>query len=534
MGITIADCLKLPALEGAQVVAGASGLGAQVLSCSVLEWSDVAAFKESYFGKNELIITSFFAAKDDVDTQCAIIKRLHELGLIGIIWYYVGILISEIDQRVIDTANSLGFPLIMMPVGQHLGYSEAINDILEAVFLSRTRKYQFTSTVLQRFSAFSDAQRNYKHLLRLLTEYTNCTLILCDSFLKPIAYWRRQGMETVNIERLMMNATKRDLLSVAEFWVSVSDDDQIYTLSMQQVTRKNASPMLLLFLNSRVGTDPYVMQQAAEVICTASEIWNLDGGVKSLLLRTIISNDVVEPSYMSSIVNMSMEKWSTFWYVRPDETAAKPLEWLQIQQLLTLVKTFLEDHKKTVLLDSFDESVVVLIKDDPFQEQIEELSQALDSFLQESKIKARMACLHIGSISQIQGMYLSIRKNWEYMLKIYPTRRLFNQFTIRLADQCRNIIARGQNRIDEELEILRPLDEGNEAQRQEMLNTLEVFLLDAECSTTETSNLLYVHNNTVKYRIKKAREKLGQSIFELPDVYYLYIALALRRIINTG
>ena len=99
MGITIADCLKLPALEGAQVVAGASGLGAQVLSCSVLEWSDVAAFKESYFGKNELIITSFFAAKDDVDTQCAIIKRLHELGLIGIIWYYVGILISEIVSR---------------------------------------------------------------------------------------------------------------------------------------------------------------------------------------------------------------------------------------------------------------------------------------------------------------------------------------------------------------------------------------------------------------------------------------------------
>ena len=47
MKITVADCLKLPALREAQLVAGAKGLDRAVSSVSVLEWPEVQMLKRN-------------------------------------------------------------------------------------------------------------------------------------------------------------------------------------------------------------------------------------------------------------------------------------------------------------------------------------------------------------------------------------------------------------------------------------------------------------------------------------------------------
>lgn len=64
--------------------------------------------------------------------------------------------------------------------------------------------------------------------------------------------------------------------------------------------------------------------------------------------------------------------------------------------------------------------------------------------------------------------------------------------------------------------ILAPLLDTNEEKSTEFLNTLEAFL-NSNQSFKDTSKLLFVHVNTVKYRIQRIKEIYGENIFESPQ-----------------
>ena len=104
MSVTVADMMKLPSLQGAKIIAGRKGLTRILSSVSVLEYADPtftqnALFDHIEFYGNEIVITAFANIKDDVDAQCNNIRRLAEAGEVGIILYYVGILMPKMCIR---------------------------------------------------------------------------------------------------------------------------------------------------------------------------------------------------------------------------------------------------------------------------------------------------------------------------------------------------------------------------------------------------------------------------------------------------
>jgi hypothetical protein len=120
MRVTIRTLLNLPSLSHAKVVAGEKGLDKVVDSISVLEYSEPTPLQEAFFDEiefygNEIAVAGFAHIKDDVDAQCQTIMRLHKIGEVGLILYYVGIFVPKIDKRLIDLANELDFTLICMP-----------------------------------------------------------------------------------------------------------------------------------------------------------------------------------------------------------------------------------------------------------------------------------------------------------------------------------------------------------------------------------------------------------------------------------
>ena len=64
-------------------------------------------FKILNFFGSEIVITAFADIRDNVEAQCANIIRLNEAGEVGLILYYVGILLDKIDPRLIRLADSL-------------------------------------------------------------------------------------------------------------------------------------------------------------------------------------------------------------------------------------------------------------------------------------------------------------------------------------------------------------------------------------------------------------------------------------------
>lgn len=94
-----------------------------------------------------------------------------------------------------------------------------------------------------------------------------------------------------------------------------------------------------------------------------------------------------------------------------------------------------------------------------------------------------------------------------------------------LSQLCQEIMASREN-LDQYLRTLSGLRSAN----AELIPTMTTYLLDAGSSMAETARLMYVHLNTVKYRLRQVQELTGFSPTQLPGAYSLYIAAAINRI----
>ena len=65
----------------------------------------------------------------------------------------------------------------------------------------------------------------------------------------------------------------------------------------------------------------------------------------------------------------------------------------------------------------------------------------------------------------------------------------------------------------------------------DLAGTLCTYLLDAEASVTKTASLLYLHKNTVKYRIQRLSNLLGFRPGKLPETAELYEAVGIYRLL---
>ena len=132
MSICVTDVLKLPSMRGARVLGGRKGLSKIVSSISVLEYAQINPIKTELFSSieflgNELAITGFMNNPGDIELQCANIRQMAEIGEVGLILFYVGVVMKKVDQKLIDVADELDFPLICMPENQrNQRYSEVI------------------------------------------------------------------------------------------------------------------------------------------------------------------------------------------------------------------------------------------------------------------------------------------------------------------------------------------------------------------------------------------------------------------------
>lgn len=179
MNVTVADCLKLPTLREAQLIAGDKGLERAVSSVSVLEWPETNLLSDDVLIGNELIISALVPIKDDVALQCAILRHLRCMGAAGLILFYVGVFIPQIDDALIAVADEICFPLIAMPFGRmDFRYSDVITDVVEYIHSRRMQGNYYTAELMNSIA-----------LLETLGVVTVFSSALDGVIIAFVAYW---------------------------------------------------------------------------------------------------------------------------------------------------------------------------------------------------------------------------------------------------------------------------------------------------------------------------------------------------------
>lgn len=127
MSLTISNVLKLGRFNECEVVAGHQGVGRIVENVTVMEVPEIVPWLK---GK-ELLLTTLYVIKDDLDAQNVLVQKLHNAGVSGLAIkpsHFIG----EIPEGIINSGNKLGFPIIKIPYD--IRYLDILSPVMHHIF----------------------------------------------------------------------------------------------------------------------------------------------------------------------------------------------------------------------------------------------------------------------------------------------------------------------------------------------------------------------------------------------------------------
>lgn len=531
MAITVSDCLRLPSLREAKVVAGHKGLNKFVTTVSVLEYAKRYALAKEYFLGNELILTGFISVKDNIEDQCEALRRLHEVGEAGVVLYYVGCFLPELHPALIETADELGFPLIVMPEkAYYLRYSEVITEVLQLIFSDQQKETYYVKNILEQIAKMRERQRNIESVLRLLSDRLRCSFLLLsyDGTENGYASW---PIGSKKIFDSMMRYRKRHAPKRECSFFQSEEKDHAFRLFQQKFDTQYQKSLQLVALDEGMLLNEFSFRQAIEVIQMFSSIWKYDFETETEdeLVRAIINDQPLTMNRIAKKYFIDLKRIRVMWVLKSRRKSAERQEELAaaLERQKKKIQCFLKENGKNVLVDTFDNGVVAFMDDAPFPEMETPLAETfMEQFGEPDEIL--IWCGGMDSTKAVRSAYRMIEDSFETICKLYPAKKVFTEGELEFALECLRIMEKGENAIERYQQSLFALV-GQKDERG-MIDTLSVYLLDANRSISATAGLLYLHDSTVKYRLNKIKQRLGYDMDMMPGAYYLYLAVALKRL----
>ncbi len=532
MSLTVSDCLKLPSLRSAKVIAGHKGLSNIVNNVSVLEIYDAELFSlEAPVNDSDMTLTSFRAIADNYELQCKHIEQMHSLGDAAVVIYYVGIYLKEIHPSLIETADRLGFPLIIMPEGRiDCFYREVLYDVYKAIFHAKNKEKDLINNVVALFSRLPEDRKNLTNLLRLISDSLKCTVLLSDTVMNNVClskYPASNDITASDIHQLYEKTGCSDSHGAESLWQGRVL--RIFRLPFTVFEYRNFSIYAIDEFGSLTMDDMYDVVELLEIF---SKLWNLDADniLENSLISSILDGDSEKMRQISTKLSIDIRTINTSVFLRPSLIGLEPQGKLRLQrEMVQQIKSCSEDWGKTVIVDTYESLIVSFIMysstDNTDREYLQEMTERLDTLCTNYTISF-FPCDN--KAEETRKTYLLYSETIPLAISIFPDRKLFSYGDILFAHQCETICREKNDSFRICRNILKPLLE--DADSDALLETLSVYYLDASCEVKATASQLFVHRNTIQYRLAKIHAITNFKTDDFLSNNLMYQAIACYRL----
>lgn len=133
MNLTVAEALNIFPLSKGKLVAGATGVTRVIRSLNLMDAPDIW----NWIKPGEMLFSTAFAIRDSTESFLLLLQKLDERGSAGL-GIKLGRYWKQIPREVIEEADRLQFPLIELPF--EFTFSDQINALFEEQFERNTRK----------------------------------------------------------------------------------------------------------------------------------------------------------------------------------------------------------------------------------------------------------------------------------------------------------------------------------------------------------------------------------------------------------
>ena len=525
MSVTVADLLRLPSLRQAKVLGGERGLRKTVSSISVLESVDPGVLVHEVFPHNkysgsEIVITGFLNCVDDIDRQCSNLLRLIDGGEVGLVLYYVGVYLPRVDPRLIEIADANDFVLICMPEGQrHLRYSDLITDVTECIYRDRAANVSLVSDILARISTAPHHQQTVGTALQMLCAELGCSAVLSthEGRILNLAAWPT-GTEDEIREGLERCLPLPETQAACPFLPDAE-------LSCKPIRADVAQPLQLTLIKVGAPLSAALAEQAADTVRICINIWGRQHGAVAIheLIRAILQDEPLKMRRLAEIFHVDVAALHEIWMLCGLEDASD----VSIGQMTAAARQCAE-----LVIGAVYDGKPVMSLSTP--RSLRDTERAMEDILQQAQRAAPDAvlvrCSGLSNTTKCREAYLLTLENLDDARRIFPRKKLFLQGELEFAAACRKRIGEGEAAAVRRTLPLSVLQSDREY--PELLNTACVYLLDCDGSVTRTAQALFLHTNTIKYRLQRISDLLGWRLGKMPETIELYRSAAIYRLLH--
>lgn len=535
----LAEVLALPRFSDLQLLSSHSNLTQPLESVEITETPDVADF----IPKNVMILTTAMIYKDDQEKLKPFIDSLKqaECTALGI---KVGRFLDEISPEIVAYASAVDLPLIKIPSTQPLG--GLLHEIVGYLRDSKTEQMSVAFDIQKRFSTLLMQDVDATRFIAEFAKILNAPIILLSPWQQVIAhsnyFYGNQKSAEFFIEQLSkdhfqqlaqekkifrLQDERQENIQVAGFPIRVNDYFPYYllVLSPEQIpypisefTIDQAILVLtfMLFKNQKIA-------ESFEHLKTDFLDRLLDTHQESLSkhqnwLELWKNYRLINSDYYQLAIVYGVTKPENETHIRYQQAEGQLIfQWLkeQLPEILPDVALFkLKNQNKSILIFQSKKNDHLMI----LQNLAERLQQALPITIRFALGNAyeNLEDLPNSYIEASSTLEASLHAQKPATVQLFHPKGLAGLFE-KIGTEDVEYFCQQQ---------LKELAYPTEPTLQELRKTLKVFL-DFNCEITKTANALYLHRNTIKYRMNQCEKLLGTSIQEPETSLLLRVALEL-------
>lgn len=537
----LAEVLALPRFSDLQLLSSHSNLTQPLESVEITETPDVADF----IPKNVMILTTAMIYKDDQEKLKPFIDSLKqaECTALGI---KVGRFLDEISPEIVAYASAVDLPLIKIPSTQPLG--GLLHEIVGYLRDSKTEQMSVAFDIQKRFSTLLMQDVDATRFIAEFAKILNAPIILLSPWQQVIAhsnyFYGNQKSAEFFIKQLSkdhfqqlaqekkifrLQDERQENIQVAGFPIRVNDyfpyyllvlsPEQIpYPISEFAIDQAILVLTFMLFKNQKIAesfehlkTDFLdrlldTHQEALSKHQNWLELWKNYRLINSDYYQLAIVYGVTKPENETHIRYQQAEGQLIFQWLKE-----------QLPEILPDVALFkLKNQNKSILIFQSKKNDHLMI----LQNLAERLQQALPITIRFALGNAyeNLEDLPNSYIEASSTLEASLHAQKPATVQLFHPKGLAGLFE-KIGTEDVEYFCQQQ---------LKELAYPTEPTLQELRKTLKVFL-DFNCEITKTANALYLHRNTIKYRMNQCEKLLGTSIQEPETSLLLRVALELSK-----
>ncbi|PDY73311.1 MULTISPECIES: PucR family transcriptional regulator [Bacillus cereus group] len=535
------DIMKIPIFDQAKLIAGHKGVEQEVYTVNMMDAPDIIHFLK----RNELLVTSAYHFKDDMYALRELIIQMKKQGCTAL-----GIktkrFLQEIPEDIISLADEIYFPIIELPFD--IGLGDLVNQTLSYILDMRTNELHQAMQIHQQFTNHIISGKGINMILENLSSLIQLPVVLLDYHLRPISEYNNTKASIQSLKEFFINGRKLPLstIEIVTFSLLTKTRDTVSIFPIY--TQNNQYSYLVIdgFISPLNRSMVLAVEQAANVL--AFEL------IKEHSLRqysrriqdeffTNVINSVF--SAQDEIVNLGKEFNLSFdqkyiciiGKIDIKEFTMSFMEYQEEKDLIyDLIEEELNSYTANVHLFIKDDMYVLLVNCDVIWRQTEK--ERMISLLKNIQVKiytyfqksisfgianSSEQLLHISHSFKeaTDAFYYGEMSGSKEFIEIYQAKEISAILRMIPQEQLKKFYE----------STLHSLANENEKDHAVLLHTLSVYL-ETHCAISETAKRLFLHRNTVIYRLEKCEEILGRNIKDPNETLQLRIAFRIKPLIH--